>query len=95
MEFSGIIHKIFEEVHISATFKKREVILEVIETSSKGEEFPQYINFQFTQDKTELLNSYKVGDAVEILFISIKIEILNPQFCIDITVCHLSRVVFQ
>jgi len=68
MEITGKIHKIFDTAHISATFKKRDLVLEVIETSSKGDTYPQYISFQFAQDKGDVLNDYKVGDNVEVLF---------------------------
>ena len=32
MEFNGTIHKIFDAVQISATFKKRDVVIETSET---------------------------------------------------------------
>ncbi len=68
MEFNGTIHKIFDAVQISATFKKREVVLEVINTGSNGTDYPEYISFQFVQDKCDLLNDKKEGDAVQVLF---------------------------
>lgn len=67
MEFTGTIHKIFDEVHISATFKKRDVVLETSET--KGDTtYTELVSFQFIQDKCDLLNNYKVGDSVEVGF---------------------------
>jgi len=67
MDFTGIIHKIAETVQISATFKKRDVVLESSET--KGETtYTELITFQFVQDKCELLDKYKVGDSVEVGF---------------------------
>jgi len=79
MEFNGTIHKIFDAVQISATFKKRDVVLEVIETSSKGESYPQYISFQFVQDKCDLLNDKKEGDAVQVLFNMKGRKWISPQ----------------
>lgn len=67
MEFSGIIHHIAEIVHVSATFKKREVVLEVSET--KGDRtFTELITFQFVQDKTFLLDDHKEGDSIMVGF---------------------------
>lgn len=67
MEFSGIIHKICETVHISATFKKRDVVIESSETSG-DRTFTELITFQFIQDKVDLLNDFKEGDQVNIGF---------------------------
>lgn len=67
MEFTGIIHKIFDEVHVTEKFKKREVVLEVSET--KGDRtFTELITFQFVQDKTSLLDGHKVGDSIMVGF---------------------------
>jgi hypothetical protein len=67
MEFTGIIHKIFDEVHRTATFKTRDVVLETSET--KGDTtYTELVSFQFIQDKCDLLNKYKIGDSVEVGF---------------------------
>lgn len=44
----------------SKEFKKRLVVVQTEET------YPQTIPVEFTQDKTTILNSYKVGDLVKI-----------------------------
>jgi hypothetical protein len=56
----GKIHYIGEIVPVSDKFQKREF---VIETNDK---FPQKILCQFTQEKVDLLNFYKVGTEVEV-----------------------------
>jgi hypothetical protein len=67
MEFSGIIHKINEVVHVNATFKKRSFVIESSET--KGERtFTELVQFEFIQDKCDLLDGFKVGDQVNIGF---------------------------
>jgi hypothetical protein len=67
MDFTGTIHKIFDEVHRTATFKTRDVVLETSET--KGDTtYTELVSFQFIQDKCDLLNKYKVGDSVEVGF---------------------------
>lgn len=41
-------------------FRKREVVV------TTEEQYPQHIMVEFVQDKTDLLNSYKVGQPVKI-----------------------------
>jgi len=68
MEFNGTIHKICETVQVNATFKKRDVVLTIVNTGKDGVDYPEFISFQFVQDKCDLLNEKKEGDAVQILF---------------------------
>ena len=49
-----------ELVGAAGTFKKR---LVVVETS---EQYPQKIGIDFVQDKTSVLDKYKVGDEVKV-----------------------------
>ena len=54
-------------------FKKRELVV------TTDEQYPQMIMIEFVQDKTDLLNNYKVGQNVKV---SINIrgrEWINPQ----------------
>jgi translation initiation factor IF-3 len=44
----------------SGGFTKRDIVV------ITDEQYPQHISIQFVQDKTELLNSYKVGQDVKI-----------------------------
>lgn len=73
MELVGIIKTVLPEQQISASFKKREVVI-----TTDGE-YPQVIMIEFTQDKTMLLNNFTVGAKVKV---SINIrgrEWTNPQ----------------
>ena len=63
MELAARIIEIFETQNISATFKKREFVLEFIER-----QYPEYIKFEFVQDKCELLDKYQIGQDVNIEF---------------------------
>lgn len=47
---------------VSDKFKKREVTLK------SQDEYPQYVTFQLTQDKCDLANNLKTGDAVEVSY---------------------------
>lgn len=60
LKITGMVHTIGTEQQISASFKKRELI---IETSGQ---YPQHILVQFSQDKCDLINNLKVGDSVTV-----------------------------
>jgi len=62
---------------ISERFKKREFVIEKKETSPTGFEFVDTIKFQLTQDKCDLLNSFELGQNINVFF---KIWMLNKPF---------------
>ncbi len=65
----------FDTASISATFKKREFVVEYAENPS----YPQNIKMEFTQDRCEILDRFNLGDIVEVNF-NIKGRIwINPQ----------------
>lgn len=57
----------------SSGFKKRDVVV------TSDEQYPQDILVQFVQDKTDLLNSFNVGDDVTIDINLRGREWVNPQ----------------
>tara|TARA_B000000477_G_scaffold12998_1_gene11096 strand:+ start:57 stop:434 length:378 start_codon:yes stop_codon:yes gene_type:complete len=60
MEIQGSIKVIGEVQEISATFKKRELVV------TTEEQYPQTISVEFVQDKTDLLNNFKLGQNVKV-----------------------------
>ncbi|NND87866.1 MAG: DUF3127 domain-containing protein, partial [Flavobacteriaceae bacterium] len=74
MELQGKIKKIDEtKTYGNNGFRKREMVI------TTEEQYPQHILIEFVQDKTDLLNSYSVGQNVKV---SINIrgrEWTNPQ----------------
>lgn len=60
MEVAGKIKVINAEQQVSATFRKRELVV------TTDEQYPQHIMVEFTQDKCDLLNNYKVGEGVKV-----------------------------
>jgi hypothetical protein len=64
MEITAKIVEIFKEAQISSSFKKREFVVEYAENP----QYPEYIKFEVIQDKCQLLDSYQVGQEVEISF---------------------------
>ena len=74
MEVIGKI-KLIGEVQTfgSNGFRKREVVV------TTDEQYPQMIMVEFTQDKTDLLDKYKVGQDVKISINLRGREWINPQ----------------
>ena len=73
MEVQGSIKVIGEVQEISATFKKRELVL------TTDEQYPQTLSIEFIQDKTDLLNSFAVGQNVKVNINLRGREWENPQ----------------
>lgn len=73
MEVLGRIKVISAEQQISATFRKKELVV------STDEQYPQSIMIEFTQDKADLLNNYAVGDSVKVSINLGGREWVNPQ----------------
>tara|TARA_B100001250_G_C19704620_1_gene746369 strand:- start:156 stop:533 length:378 start_codon:yes stop_codon:yes gene_type:complete len=73
MEVQGSIKVIREVQEISATFKKRELVV------TTDEQYPQTISIEFVQDKTDLLNNFEVGQNVRVNINLRGREWENPQ----------------
>lgn len=73
MEVVGKVKNVGAEQQVSAAFKKRELVV------TTDEQYPQHILIEFTQDKADLLNSYKTGDAVKVSINLRGREWVNPQ----------------
>src|SRR6476469_5806116 len=73
MEVTGKVRVINPEQQVSASFKKRELVV------TTDEQYPQHIMVEFTQDKCDLLNSYKPGENVKVSINLRGREWVNPQ----------------
>lgn len=62
-ELTGKIIEIYKEQQVSERFKKREFVIDV-----PSGNFSEQIKFQLTQDKTDLVDSYKLGEEVKVHF---------------------------
>ena len=60
MEISGTLKMIGSTSVVSDNFKKRDIVV------TTNEKYPQSILIQFTQDKCEMLDKYKVGEIVSV-----------------------------
>ena len=61
LKIKGTVYKVSQEEIKSEKFKKREVILEVIEGTYK-----QHLTVQFSNAKCDLLNNVQQGDMISI-----------------------------
>jgi hypothetical protein len=73
MEVLGKVKNVGAEQQVSAAFKKRELVV------TTDEQYPQHILIEFTQDKADLLSSYKVGESVKVSINLRGREWVNPQ----------------
>lgn len=64
MEISGKLIEIFDTVQINDSFRKREFVLEYSENS----QYSEFIKFELFQDKSDIINNFKVGDEVVVAF---------------------------
>ena len=74
MEVKGKIKLITEtKTYGNNGFRKREMVV------TTDEQYPQFINIEFIQDKTDLLDNFQVGDEVEVSINLRGREWVNPQ----------------
>lgn len=66
-EVTGKLVAVFDTAQVTATFKKREFAIEKTDDIG-GRLISNFIKFQCVQDKTEMLNRFKIGDEVKISF---------------------------
>lgn len=73
MEVIGKIKVINPTQEVSASFKKRELVV------TTEEQYPQHILIEFTQARVDDLNSYQVGEPVKVSINLRGREWVNPQ----------------
>jgi single-strand DNA-binding protein len=62
LQTDGKLHKVFDAEEKSGTFKTRDFVIEI------PGQYPQYIKFQLTQDRCDLIDKYKIGDQINVAF---------------------------
>jgi len=73
MEVTGKVKVVSAEQQVSASFKKRELVVVT------AEQYPQSILIEFAQDKCDLLNSLQEGQEVKVHINLRGREWVNPQ----------------
>lgn len=64
MNIKGKLYEIFPTKQVSGTFQKREFVIEYVENPK----YPQYIKFELVQDNCGMVDSFKVGEDVDVSF---------------------------
>ncbi|MBJ21885.1 MAG: DUF3127 domain-containing protein [bacterium] len=64
MQIQGKIHATFDAAQVTERFRKREFVLE-LEGASR---YPQYVMFQLTGDRCEMLDGFSAGQEVKVEF---------------------------
>lgn len=62
LKVTGKIVSISETQQITASFSKRNLVLET------SEQYPQLLEFEFPNERGNILNGYNVGDIVDVSF---------------------------
>lgn len=73
MEVKGRVKLVNPEQQVSASFRKRELVV------TTEEQYPQFILIEFAQDKCDLLNGLNVGDSVTVHINLRGREWINPE----------------
>lgn len=61
-ETEGVLYKVFDTESKTATFQAREFVIK-----SEGD-YPQFIKFQLTQDRCDLINGFEEGQKIKVHF---------------------------
>lgn len=64
MEIKGKLIEKSETVNVTASFKKREFVLEYAENP----QYPEFIKFELIQDKCDQLDGFNVGQEINVAF---------------------------
>ncbi len=65
-ELTGKLIEKFDMVQVTDKFKKREFVIEV--ESDGNYNYTDYIKFQLTQDKCDLIDNYNINNMIKINF---------------------------
>ena len=78
MEFIGKLYKIMETQQVSATFQKREF---VVETSKEHNDktYTELVCFQLIQDNVDIITKYAMGQEIKVLFNLKGRKWVNPE----------------
>lgn len=72
MEVVGKVKVVTPVIQITDSYKKRELVI------STEEQYPQFINIEFGQDKCDLINNLSIGQQVKVYINLGGREWLNP-----------------
>ncbi|MBX3042482.1 MAG: DUF3127 domain-containing protein [Candidatus Kapabacteria bacterium] len=66
-ELTGRLIEKYDAQQMNENFRKRDFVIEVI-TNYSGNQFSDFIKFQLTQDRCNLLDLFKINDYIRVNF---------------------------
>ncbi len=78
LELIGKLVEKFDEQQISEKFKKREFVVETSENN-----FTEQIKFELVQDRTDIIDPYKIGEEIKISF-NLKGRKWNDKYFVNV-----------
>ena len=84
MEVKGTIKVIGETQTFDSGFRKRQIVI------TTSEQFPQDVAIDFVKDKVDVLNSYEVGNVVEVS-INIRGNEYNGKYYVNLQGWRISK----
>jgi len=85
LELVGKLIEKFDEAQVSASFRKREFVIETSENN-----FTEQIKMELVQDRCDLLDPYHVGDEVKISF-GVKGRKWNDKYFVNLQAWKIDR----
>jgi hypothetical protein len=64
MDIKGKLTAVFDEQQVTASFKKREFVVEFAENP----QYPELVKFEMIQDKCPQLDSFNIGQEINVAF---------------------------
>lgn len=64
MNIKGKLLEVFDTVQVTDSFRKREFVVEYVENP----QYPEFVKFELTQDRCDLVNAFKPGEEIEVWF---------------------------
>ncbi len=85
LSLTGKLHKVFDKQQVTDSFSKREFVIETAES------YPQLVKFELTQDKCDLLNKFKVGETIKVLF-NVRGREWNEKFFTNLNAWRIEEI---
>lgn len=64
MDVTGKVVEVMAVQQVSDRFRKRELVIEY----ATNPQYPEFVKFEFVQDRTDLLDNFQVGQEVQVWF---------------------------
>lgn len=68
LEVTGRLFEKFDMQQISATFTKREFVIEISEQAANGMTYTNYASFQLANTQCSLIDNFQLGDMITVTF---------------------------